>query len=198
MPRKINYSRNEVLTRAMHHFWRHGFTSTSMADLVRVSQVSRAALYANFKNKDTLFLACLDKYREQVVTPAFNDVEKEGANLESISNYFVFQIKAAEAITLPGPGCLFANSMTEIGPHNKSVQTYINAHNQRLSAGFLNALSNITNSTIKNHSDLKALAEFLATSAQGLWSYSRSVSTAKPLYAYTNTLIQLIEFRATR
>ena len=197
MPREITYSIEKILDLAMNQFWYHGYSSTSMSDLVNVMKVSRAAIYSNFKNKDELFLACLDRYREQVVSPAFIVVEDCDADLSSIRRYFNFQIGAAEEAGLPGPGCMYANSMTETAPHNSKVQTRVAAHNKRLIHGFRNALANTDKNSVLKPSELDNLAELLATSAQGLWSYSRAVSNAEPLYNYVNSLLALIQYRVS-
>jgi TetR/AcrR family transcriptional repressor of nem operon len=62
--------RDDLVISAMGVFWRQGFGSTSMADLVKATGVSRGGIYADFGGKEDLFLSCLGAYREQYIEPA--------------------------------------------------------------------------------------------------------------------------------
>ena len=175
MPRRKAHNRNDLVLGAMDYFWRVGFNAASMDDLVKATNVSRHGIYSEFGGKHELFLACLAAYQKEVVTPAFAAVEAPGAGLETIADYFEFQIARAEEGGLPGPGCLVANTLTEIAPHKEDVMAATRAHNDRLQIGFIYALSN-ANKAALGEDDLNNLANLLVMSAQGLWSLSRSVS----------------------
>lgn len=140
-----------------------------MDDLVRVTGSSRHALYAEFGGKRDLFLACFAPYRDQVVSPAFAQVEAPGAGLPQIAAYFETQIARAETAGLPGPGCLVANTATELAPHDPDAAAEVARHNARLAAGFANALRN------------DELAYALVVFATGLWSLSRVTDDADGL-----------------
>ncbi len=198
MPRQKRYSEDDLIGAAMRQFWDHGFTATSMDQLVGVTGVSRHGIYSAFGGKRDLFLACLEAYQQAVVTPAFAVVEEEGTGLSAIAGYFETQIAKAEALGLPGPGCLVANTMTELGPHDRDVLDRVNRHNQRLYAGFKKALTAADeNEPPLSESVLNDLASLLVTSAQGLWSLSRSVDQAGPLRRIVATLLDLLKARLT-
>lgn len=184
-----------VLDAATWRFWRFGYHNSSIDDLVRCTGTTRHFLYSAFGSKRGLFLRCLDRYREQVVDPAFGPVEKADATLVEIRAYFETQISRAAKSGLPGPGCLIANSMTETAPHDADVMAVVEAHNRRLASGFATALRNQSGGRLPA-SEIRALAEMLSSSAQGLWSWSRSVSQPAPLRRFIKTLVQLIEWRA--
>jgi TetR/AcrR family transcriptional regulator, transcriptional repressor for nem operon len=174
---------------ATRRFWFHGYEATSIQDLIEATGSNRAAIYAMFGGKKGLFLACIESYRALVVTPAFAPVEADDAGLAAISAFFETQIAAAEATGLPGPGCLIANSMTEIAPHDADVQALVDAHLDRLRKGFAAALAR---EFATPRGKALALGQFLAVGAQGLWSYSRSVADAKPLRAHARLLISFV------
>jgi AcrR family transcriptional regulator len=64
MGRPKNFSREEVLQKAMPVFWKHGFADTSLQDLERATGVNKSGLYSEFRGKKDLFLACLRRYLE--------------------------------------------------------------------------------------------------------------------------------------
>jgi AcrR family transcriptional regulator len=45
-------------------FWKHGFADTSLQDLERATGVNKSGLYAEFRDKEDLFVACLRHYLE--------------------------------------------------------------------------------------------------------------------------------------
>jgi len=62
MGRPKNFSREEVLEKAMPVFWTHGFADTSLQDLERATGVNKSGLYTEFRDKEDLFVACLRHY----------------------------------------------------------------------------------------------------------------------------------------
>jgi TetR/AcrR family transcriptional regulator, transcriptional repressor for nem operon len=199
MPRQSTHTPDELVERAMAHFWRRGYGMTSMDDLVRSTKVSRHGIYAAYGGKQQLFLACLDAYSTSVVTPAFAQVERPGADLGAVAAFFEQQIALSEASGLPGPGCLMANSMTEAAPHDNRVMRRVGKHNQRLHVGFLNALRNSRGRSSRlTDAQLHDVALLLRTFAGGLWSYSRTTLHAHELRQAVRTFLALIEERITR
>src|ERR1700744_2664874 len=64
MGRPKGFSREEVLEKAMPVFWKHGFADTSVQELERATGVNKSGLYAEFRDKEDLFVACLRHYLE--------------------------------------------------------------------------------------------------------------------------------------
>ena len=162
-----------------------------MDDLVHAMGASRHAIYAEFGSKDGLFEAVLDFYVDAVVTPAFAQVEASGAGLREIAGYWEYQIAGGEQAGFPGPGCLFANTMTERAPHVPEVAKIIAVHNARLQAGFRNALRG-PGIAFRHRSSkpvIDAMALTLTIFSNGLWSHSRGVADARPLRLATKTMI---------
>ncbi|MEM7662243.1 MAG: TetR/AcrR family transcriptional regulator [Pseudomonadota bacterium] len=191
MPRSKSFTRNDISNALLPLFWAYGFSALSMADIVKLSGISRHALYAEIGGKRDLYLSVFGAYNSDVVSPAFSVVEEQGG-LASIRAYFEAQIRLAEETGLPGPGCLVGNAATERAPHDEDVAKAVDAHNQRLQIGFESALSTAESSKL-SRSEREHLAQYLVISAQGLWAMSRTVSDAAYLYDFTNTMMDLIE-----
>ena len=68
--------RDRVLNAAFSLFREHGFSSTSMLDIVTRARISKRDLYALFKNKHAVLAACISEHTEQmrrtldITTPA--------------------------------------------------------------------------------------------------------------------------------
>lgn len=191
MPRPKSTTRQSMLEGALAHFWFHGFASSSLDDLVRATGASRNAIYAEFGSKDGLFEAVMGLYVDTVVTPAFAQVEASGAGLQQIAGYWEFQIARGEQAGLPGPGCLIANMMTERAPQAPEVAKIVMAHIERLRAGFRNALrgQGIAARHRSSKQAIEGMATVLAIFSNGLWSFSRVATDARPLRLATKSMI---------
>ncbi|MEM8771444.1 MAG: TetR/AcrR family transcriptional regulator [Pseudomonadota bacterium] len=195
MARPPSFSADDIATRAMAHFWRYGFHGASISSLTDATGLNRKALYENYNGKEGIFAASLRTYIDRVVTPAFAQVEEDGADLSHIDRFFTAQIESGVKTGLPG--CFIANTMTESAPHVALFREIVNGHLARLRAGFSNALQNEASRRNRKDIDIGALAEFLTVSAQGLWTYSRTLSDPESLWTYKDNLMDMINTRLT-
>ncbi|MEM8975416.1 MAG: helix-turn-helix domain-containing protein [Pseudomonadota bacterium] len=181
----------------MEQFWFFGFEATSMDDLVRVTGVSRHGLYTEFDGKEALFEVCLEAYSDAIVTPAFQQVEARGATLDDVESYFLQQIVLADSFGLPGPGCLMANTMTEVAPHKAPAQALVSRHNDRLRVGFENAVRGTERLSGKRASRgaVRDCADLLVIFTNGLWSVSRTIDDARVLRRSARAFVETISSR---
>ncbi len=59
------FDTDQVLQRSLNAFWHHGYDGTSIQDLTDATGLGRGSLYGAFRDKETLFLAALDRYLNQ-------------------------------------------------------------------------------------------------------------------------------------
>jgi len=69
MARFREFDTEAAVQAAMVAFRQHGYEGTSIQDLVEATGVGRGSLYAAFGSKDGLWLAAMDRYREQYAAP---------------------------------------------------------------------------------------------------------------------------------
>ena len=65
--RPREFDETEVLTRLMDSFWENGFDGTSLSELVSVSGVQKASLYAAFGDKQAIYLKALSLYDRRLL-----------------------------------------------------------------------------------------------------------------------------------
>lgn len=61
--RPREFDRNEALTRARDAFWKRGYESVSMSDLVSILGLASSRIYAAFGSKEDLFREAVELYR---------------------------------------------------------------------------------------------------------------------------------------
>src|ERR1700738_1627397 len=108
MGRPKSFSREEVLEKAMPVFWKHGFADTSLQELEQATGVNKSGLYTEFRDKEDLFVACLQHY--------LDTQEKRG-----LLTTQPFGWNNVETFLKQGPynkgeqqGCFSVNSMREL------------------------------------------------------------------------------------
>lgn len=141
MARTREFCPSEALDKAMRVFWAKGYFGTSIEDLVSATGVSRYGLYAEFGDKNGLFLAALAHYEANVVRPMRDIIEQPGASLAAVRALFAL---LAGFLRQPGGklGCLVFNSVNEMGLHDEATASKIMEVRQHLAQGILHMLTN--------------------------------------------------------
>jgi TetR/AcrR family transcriptional repressor of nem operon len=174
--RPREFDAEETLQRAMTLFWEMGYEATSVQDLVDRTGVNRSSLYSAWGDKQGVFLAVLDLYRDHVVGRRLQDLEHQDSALAEVRGYF-------EGLAEPGRGermrngCLMTNSAVERAPRDASSARRIRAHLDRLEAAFRGALGRARERReIRPDTDVDVVARYLMGSAQGLGVMARAGS----------------------
>src|SRR5271163_3188161 len=66
MGRRKLFTREDVLNKTIPVFWKHGLAETSVQDLEQATGVRKSGLYAEFKDKEDLFVASMRQYFEML------------------------------------------------------------------------------------------------------------------------------------
>ena len=189
MPRNKEFEPEEALDKAMGVFWRKGYFDTSVDDLVQQVGVSRYGLYATFGNKQELFLASLDRYRDTFVTQLIADLETPNASLAEIQGFFgaFIELSKTERGKL---GCFMCNTATELALHDDRVAAKIDSHIQRLTRSFRKALSNAQQGQeIKSDIEIDGCAKYLTGVTLGLCVYARSQVDPETIESYVRVAL---------
>ena len=124
MPRNVTFHFDDVLTRAMHVFWRHGYRATSMQSLVDATGLNRASIYNTFGGKRELFLEALRHYdRIHREVPLMELAARSSPRQAVIA---VFQ-EAVGVVLTDGSrdGCLEVNIALELCPRDEGVEKVV-------------------------------------------------------------------------
>ncbi|NDJ60424.1 MAG: TetR/AcrR family transcriptional regulator [Chloroflexi bacterium] len=121
MSRTKTFDPQTVLDKAVNLLWFQGYERTTIQDLVDHLGIGRGSLYATFGGKRELFLAALDRYREQRNQRFIGILSQPPTAKAGIRAVFADAIE--EALNDPQQrGCLMTNSTAEVAPHDPAVQ----------------------------------------------------------------------------
>jgi AcrR family transcriptional regulator len=99
------FQRDNVLDKALHLFWRNGYLDTSLKDLEKAAGVFKPAIYAEFGDKEGLFIECVKYYREHYASKLLLMTEPYGWG--NIEKFLQSTVPTAEK-----PGCFEASTFT--------------------------------------------------------------------------------------
>ncbi len=109
--RPRTFDKTTALEAALAVFWRNGYHATSLAQLTRATGLAKPSLYAAFGNKEQLYLAALQRYREQQLD---RHAEALYSDPDPVNALRLFLRSVATMLTaeeLPG-GCMVVNTAT--------------------------------------------------------------------------------------
>jgi TetR/AcrR family transcriptional regulator, transcriptional repressor for nem operon len=197
MPRQREFHPDDLLDGALRLFWEKGYEATSMRDIVERTGVNQFGIYSLYGGKQELFLAVLDRYRDTIVGSVFGIVERPGASLEAIHEYFETLIRA-HSIMFPAMGCLMATTMAESFAGDEGIRERVQGHFERLRTGFIRALETARRAgEVPDDLAIPRVAEYLAVSVQGLAVYSRLNPDETALRTYVNTVLSILSLSAS-
>jgi TetR/AcrR family transcriptional repressor of nem operon len=186
MARPIQFEREDVLEKAMQAFWDHGYNATSMADLVKSTDLRPGSIYAAFDSKEGLFLAVLDHYGARSLIRIEHELAKADSPLEGIRSFFL-KLGRDSAGEQAKRSCLLVNTVLELSRHNETVQIRVNRHLEAIEALFRHALEVAQGSgELSPDKDPNALAALLMTSIWGL----RVLGGTTPVPARTKAVVE--------
>jgi len=125
MGRPRNFSREEVLEKALPLFWKRGYADTGLKDIEAATGVNKSGLYSEFKDKEDLFLSALRHY---VSTRRRDLLAQDPPGWGNVEAYLKLRAASKE-----GPkGCFAVNSMREVDLLPAEAQAIVNENRNEL------------------------------------------------------------------
>lgn len=113
MPRPRKFGREEAIDAALAVFWRNGYESSSIQDLLAAMQINRGSLYNSFTSKEDLFIEVLDRYQQRLderVTQTLVQIKHPIQAIRAFMYASFLDLDENER----EQGCLYLNTITEL------------------------------------------------------------------------------------
>jgi len=152
----------------MTAFREHGYEGTSIQDLVEATGVGRGSLYAAFGSKEGLYLAAVDRYREQYVTPLIELLRDGSSAREVIREVLVARI---DDIVRDGNrlACLIVSAAMERVADDPETARRVRATTESLEDALTEIIAaGQAAGEFNGERDARDLARFVVTTLQGL------------------------------
>ena len=193
MPWEKSYDNTDVLERAMHAFWAHGYEGTSMNDLVEATGINRGSIYAAYTSKHTLFMEALRHYDRVYRKEFLEAIERDHGPKDAILTAFDEAARQRGTREVPG-GCLIVNSVLELSPHDPDVRDFVDASLREVEAFFASRIRAAQRQgTVPSELDERKTAQALLGLFLGLRVLTRSQPRRAALDAITSQARVMLE-----
>jgi len=125
MGRPKEFNREGVLDSAIPVFWKHGFANTTLQHLEQATGVNKSGLYSEFKDKEDLFLASLERYAQTRGAEILTAQPLGWGNIERF-------LRLGFGCDDDQRGCFAVNSMRELAGLPTEAQEIISSAQQKL------------------------------------------------------------------
>lgn len=118
MGRQQRYDRTETVEKAMGLFWRNGFSGTSMRDLEKCLDMRPGSIYANFGNKENLYMETMDLYADKSFTTFKSHMENTESFMTGLSDFIKHLL-----FNHDNPcACMLAKTIADINPDYEALR----------------------------------------------------------------------------
>lgn len=194
MARSRSFDPAQTLGTAMKVFWERGYFNTSIDDLVAATGVSRYGLYGVYENKHGLFLAALDHYHETIFRALLAPLEKAGASVAEIRQYFDVVLSYAGKAEGGRLGCLMCNSASEVALFDQAVAERVRRFRDVAGKAFRRALGTAREKgEIGADIDIARHADFLTAALQTVWVLARSGAGRKAISHHIEVALSTLD-----
>lgn len=190
--RPIEYDLEQVLDSAMGLFWRRGYQSTSLNDLMQATALSKSSFYQVFASKHEVFIRCLERYQDQTTADLWRRLESAKSGREFIVDALMWVIEEAHCVDQPR-GCLVMNTASEIAQHDAEIADCVACGLQRYHAIFRHAIKRAQREgAIRHDRNANLLADYLVTNMSGLRTMVKAGSTSKSLKSMVAVIMRAL------
>ncbi len=122
MARPREFDQDEAIDGAINVFWKQGYGSTNLPDLLNAMELSRGSFYAAFTDKHLAYIAALDRYENVYLAKLLADLKAQDQSIPLAERllYLFNQIDNSGPVE-SRLGCFICNAMVEFGTTNPEI-----------------------------------------------------------------------------
>jgi TetR/AcrR family transcriptional regulator, transcriptional repressor for nem operon len=186
--RPKTFDPDEALSLALERFWKSGFESTNMPDLLDHMGVGRASFYNAFGSKREIFLRTLDLYfaaLDNVLRGALEGIESREAAVAALVHAILNVAKTNEGWR----GCLIGNTALEMGQKDAEIHQQLMRGIAILQKHFLLAIAKPAGKKKHVQKNAEAASLRFVAGVQGLLVLSKAGLSETDIAAARDALI---------
>ena len=193
MPRPREFNYEEVLDNALQVFWKRGYDSTTIRDLVSATGLQSGSLYGAFDSKRGLFKLSLARYEQRIDAHVENLLCSDLTPLDSIRDFF--EHLASECSQDRGvKGCLVINTLLQVPASDMEISQQVTSIISKLERAFLVLLQEAKHSgELHETADPETIASLLLAGIFGLRVYNKMQPDLVKLQRVINTLLKILD-----
>ncbi len=188
--RPRQFDTDSALDEAMLVFWRLGYRGTSLDDLTEAMDINRPSLYAAFGDKEKLFLAAIDRYREKHLSDPIKKLLAAENLQKGLAIFFNSMLSVILNEDNP-PGCMIACLLSEECCESDVIRAKL--------ADSINSADAVFTLVFKKNKDQlssglspEAAGKLMITTLHGISIRARSGAVKKELQGIAQSFMKLV------
>ncbi|MFD0319007.1 TetR/AcrR family transcriptional regulator [Streptomyces flavalbus] len=121
MPDIKHFDPEATLDTVVRLFWRQGFASTGIQDIVDATGLNRSSLYATYGGKQELYRAALDRYAASRSRPVLERLTADERGLPALRDFFSGLVETRCSGEYARWGCMISNAHAGAGNGDPEV-----------------------------------------------------------------------------
>jgi len=175
----------------MELFWRKGYEATSIGDLVEHLEIGRQSLYDTFGDKHALYVAALDRYREQFGEQVSGAFAADGPIKDVLRT--IMRVVADKAAARPSQSCMLLGAVAERGPEDNDVKKRFCSNTSVLERALAQRLARARDrGELDSDHDDRALSRYLTNAMYGLQLLARGGADRKHVDQVIDVTLSMI------
>ena len=168
MGRALEFDYDKAIDKATRVFWKHGYSGTSLRDLLKAIGIGEGSFYNTLKSKKQLYLECLKHYNDTVGRRRAEALFSPSSAKEGVRGLFRTVLDDLDDPRNPRD-CLLARSVSSDVLADRDLRKFV----QTDIAALVGALSNRLRSAkdtgeLPSEFDAEGVAQIISTWLQGL------------------------------
>jgi TetR/AcrR family transcriptional repressor of nem operon len=131
MGRPRQFDVDTAVESALEIFWKHGYATTTPAELVDAIGVGKGSFYNAFESKHGIFERALQRYGDDRVSGLAVSLSGSGSIRQRITRYLA-RLGSPEQSALLRRGCFAANTAAELGGRDPATTKIVRDTFQRM------------------------------------------------------------------
>jgi AcrR family transcriptional regulator len=191
--RPVEYDREQTLERASDLFWSAGFAATSLDALSEATRMTRPSLAGAFGDKEALYIATLDRYRDATVD-GIREILRGTRKLRTeLGDLFAKSTDAFLAPVGEARGCLLIGTASVEAVHRPAIRRVLRESLDAFNAILEERLQKaIAEGELDSDADAAGLATVISAVMHSLAVRARAGDTRSALDKLGNAALDLI------
>lgn len=168
MSRAREFDEEMAVQRAMRLFWRKGYETSTLPDLLKTMRISRGSFYNAFGTKREVLIRAIQRYVRTGMDGLLSPLAAETAGRAEIEKTFA-QLLAYMSSPKGHQGCLIGNSMTDAAMQDAELREMLLLARKETEDALARAFANgQASGAINNAANPRSAGRFLLNTISGL------------------------------
>ena len=161
MPRKLNYTYNELVEKARMLFWVHGYKNVSPEQLADHLDVSVSTIRNKF-TKEMIFMDTIKSYMTDLSDPFLDELRAANAGMSDLRKFFYMVVDSLIDKQFPR-SCYMMNTVVEMRTEEQKVADLYNRYITNMQDAYKTVLKRaVERGELKNADRLDEYAEHVS------------------------------------